>query len=541
MESVIDSARDPTLRVGFFANFHCLFIKLITHIITLGNSMEQPEKSEESFIPEGLKRSPRILVVDDEEAILKLLQFHLKRGGCEVYLAKSGEEALELVEKEDKMDLVLLDLRLPGLSGLDTLSALRESEKASYVIIMTAYGTIADAITALRYGAYDFVSKGSSFDDVRLAVRNALNALGLQEEVAQLKMRLFEKEGAFTDLVGQSKAYLQVIKLVRKVTDNNITVLIQGESGCGKELVARAIHYIGEYRAQPFVAINCAAIPENLLESELFGHEKGAFTGATGRYKGKFEEAHEGTLFLDEIGELSMSLQAKLLRVLQTREIQPIGGALKRVKVRIVSATNQQLLQAVKDGRFRQDLYYRLAVFPITVPPLRERQEDIPLLLDHFVETFAKQENKVIDGIVPSVLKKLQTYDWPGNVRELENLIYRAVVLSESNMLGHDDFPSLIIQDEDADATPLTEMSRAADSLAETIARAGNISGTTKDTSATEETPGTLEDMEVATIQKAIADNHGNMSKAAAQLKIGRATLYRKSHKYGLLPQKSGI
>ena len=494
-----------------------------------------PLFTSDPFIPEGLHRPPKILVVDDDQGVRQLLRFHLKRSGCEVATAEDGEKAVGLVADGPGVDLVLLDLVLPGMSGLETLKALRETGNVGSVVLMSALGTMDEAITALKEGAYDFVNKSGSFDDVRMAVRNALETVGLREELENLRMRLDEKEGGFTDIIGASKTFQQVMKLVRKVTDSDITVLIEGESGTGKELIARAIHFQGQFRQRPFVALNCAAIPENLLESELFGHEKGAFTGAVARRIGKFEEAHEGTLFLDEIGELSQPLQAKLLRVLQTREIEPIGGSLRKVQVRIISATNHELQQQVRAGRFREDLYYRLAVFPIKTPPLRERMEDIPLLTRFFVNKFSQQEKKEISGVEPDVMNRLRNYPWYGNVRELENVIYRAVVLNESGRLTLEDFPNIPMVDatvglagaEGGEGTPAPGGAFAPPAFP----AAPPIHG---EALAVPAPPATLEELEIAAIRAALAINGGNMSKAAVQLKIGRATLYRKSKKYGI-------
>jgi DNA-binding NtrC family response regulator len=492
----------------------------------------------ESFLPEGLHRPPQILVVDDEAGIRKLLQFHLRRSGCLVTTVQDGEGALRHVGQVDGVDLCLLDLRLRGRSGLDTLKALNATGKVGCVIVMTAFGTMSDAVAALKEGAYDFVNKTHSFDDVRMAIRNALQTIGLREEVEQLRMRLNEKQGAFVEVIGSSPAFRQAMKLVRKVTDSNITVLVNGESGTGKELIARAIHFEGLYRDQPFVAINCAAIPENLLESELFGHEKGAFTGATARRIGKFEEAHEGTLFLDEVGELSLPLQAKLLRVLQTGELQPIGGQTKRVKVRIISATNRDLLEAVQERRFRQDLYYRLAVFPIELPPLRERREDIPALVDHFIKRFRAQERKTLRGVEPDALDRLIAGPWYGNVRELENVIYRAVVLSETSILSLKDFPSLPPLPPEPDASAAAEPARetlaVAPAPADGAAEARPAPLAAAPLAAPPATAASLQQLEAQAIRRALAANGGNMTRAAVQLKIGRATLYRKSRKYGI-------
>ena len=478
---------------------------------------ERPIIQREPFLPEGLHRAPTILVVDDDPTICKLLEFHLKRAGSNVLLAGTGMQALEILKAQPMVDLVVLDLRLPGMSGLETLREINRSGNVTSVIVMTAYGTMEDAITALKEGAYDFVNKSASFDDLRMAIRNALETIGLKEKVLALEARLEEKESGFSEIIGNSEGMGQVMKLVRKVIDSDITVLIQGESGSGKEMVARAIHYYGKNKDKPFVAINCAAIPENLLESELFGHTKGAFTGATSRRVGKFEEAEEGTIFLDEIGEMGHSLQAKLLRVLQSKEIEIIGGQTKKVNVRIISATNLDLGRQVVEGSFRQDLYYRLAVFPITLPPLRQRKDDIPVLLDHFLKKFAGQEEKPVEGIEAETLEKLKNYDWPGNVRELENMVYRAVVLSDTPWLQLKDFPVI--------ALPASEpMSATAPVPPGPPVASG-------------ESPAAPS--EEAAILEALAACGGNVSKAAERLRMGRATLYRKFKKYGIQPEST--
>ena len=492
-------------------------------------------------------RQPVILVVDGDEQIRKLLHFHLRRSGCKVLLAASGEQALELIRQTQRVDLVLLELRLPGMPGLETLRAINGTGRAGSVIVMSRDGTVADATAAMREGAYDFVNKTNTFDEVHLAIRNALNAVGLRREVEALKAQLDGRDPHFGQIIGRSAAIAQVLKLARKVCDSDITVLILGESGSGKEMVARAIHEQGQYRGRPFVAINCAAIPESLLESELFGHEKGAFTGATQRRAGKFEEARDGTLFLDEVGELSPALQAKLLRVLQTKEVQPIGGKPAHINVRIISATNQDLEDLVRQGRFRLDLYYRLAVFPIRLPPLRERREDIPLLVDHFLKRFARQEHKGELTLHPEVQARLLEHSWDGNVRELENMIYRAVVLADSDHLGLTDFPMLAVAAQrealgrgaaGRPAEPRQAGTAPYPSLASE--RASALRGESAygrpqpEPQHAEPDPAPvvpLEQMEMQAIAQAIAHTGGNMSRAATQLGIGRATLYRKLKK----------
>jgi DNA-binding NtrC family response regulator len=393
------------------------------------------------------------------------------------------------------------------------------------IIAMThASGTLAEAIAAMREGAFDVVNKTTSFDQVHLSIRNALRDLGLKQEVQQLRAQLKEIEQPFSEVIGRSEAMAQVLKLARKVRDSDITVLITGESGSGKEVIARAIHQGGIYGSQPFVALNCAAIPEALLESELFGHERGSFTGATARRVGKFSEANDGTLFLDEVGELSPALQAKLLRVLQTKEIQPIGGQPVHVNVRIISATNQDLMTMVHKGQFRLDLYYRLAVFPLHLPPLRARRDDIPLLVKHFLEKFAEQEKKGRLTLAPDVMERLTAYNWPGNVRELENMIYRAVVLSESPTLQLEDFPLLTLPAPTAGLAEAPSLERTAAGMARAVAADAAMPTQTV----------SLEEAEQRAIAQALKDCGGNMSQAAIRLKIGRATLYRKVKKYGI-------
>ena len=477
--------------------------------------MQNVKPFEGPIIPEGLHREPVILVVDDEVSICKLLQYHLKRSGCSVLIAQNGNEALRVLNEQPMVDLVVLDLHLPGVSGLDTLRAINRTGKVASVIVMTAYGTLENAVAALREGSYDFVTKSASFDDLRLAIRNALHTIGLKEEVETLKARLSEKEEGIPEIIGSGEKMQQVMKLARKVADSDITVLLEGESGTGKEMIARAIHNLRASASKPFVALDCAAIPEHLLESELFGHERGAFTGATNKRIGSFEEAHEGTLFLDEVGELGLGLQAKFLRVLQTHEFQPIGGRVKKVNVRVVSATNQNLAEKVRQGSFRQDLYYRLAVFPILLPPLRERPEDIPLLLNHFLRKFAAQEQKQVDGIALEARRKLRQHNWPGNVRELENMIYRAVVLAETHELRAEDFPMFSLPPP-AEETALPEAEPARP-------------GFTRSREAL-----SMQEIEIRAIREALDATGGNISRAAEALRIGRATLYRKLKKFGL-------
>ena len=474
----------------------------------------------ELTVPEGLQRKPTIVLVDDDTTLTHLLTRLLERAGCEVFSFDSGEAALKYLQHHGPVDIVLLDVRLPGISGLELLPKITQADLALMVILMTAHATMDDAIQALKDGAYDFVAKEVGFEDLRLALRNALETLGLRDEVATLRRKLAEQESDFGEIIATSQNMRKVMKLVRKVRNSDITVLILGESGSGKEMIARAIHDQDSGSDRPFVAINCAAIPESLLESELFGYVKGAFTGATGTHVGKFEEADGGTLFLDEIGEMGMALQAKLLRVLQSKEIQPIGGPSKQVDVRIVSATNQNLAKNVRNGKFREDLYYRLAVFPIELPPLRDREGDISVLVNHFLRKFSQQEKKKIIGLSPEVRSHMGAYNWPGNVRELENVIYRAVILAEGNTLEMGDFPLFSLD------TPYA---------LETPERSPQEGRQTPQA----EAPApfrTLDETEAKAIREALLACGGNVTRTATMLKIGRATLYRKFSKYGISP-----
>ncbi|MBI3992396.1 MAG: sigma-54-dependent Fis family transcriptional regulator [Candidatus Lambdaproteobacteria bacterium] len=485
-------------------------------------SADQPY-GDKAMVPEGLQRRPTILMVDADARLRKLLRYHLRRHGCDVDEAESADGAATVLAAAPA-DVVLFDLGLVGDAGMDALRRIVELQRAGCVIVTASHARLEDAVRSLRAGAYDFVDKANGFEDLRLAIRNALESVDLRQAVQQLRAQLHERdEERFEHIIGRSVEMARVMKLARKVMDSDITVLLEGESGSGKELVARAIHFHGRKRERPFVTINCAAIPETLLETELFGHAKGAFTGAIAQRVGKFVEAHEGTLFLDEIGELSLGLQAKLLRVLQTGEIEPVGGRTASVNVRVISATNLDLGSAVQSGRFRADLYYRLAVFPIRLPPLRTRRDDIPPLVDFFIAKFARQEGKAIRGMAGNVLPRLLHYDWPGNVRELENMIYRAVVLTDDRILTLRDFPMFAVTapqvgaDNDPVAPPQPSLPRAAVPPAPPATP-----------------PLSLEEMESQAIRQALAATGGNYTRAAALLKIGRATLYRKSKKFGL-------
>jgi len=385
----------------------------------------------------------RVLVVDDEENIRLVLRTLLKKHGYEVEVADGGEAALAALDSFDP-DVILSDVRMPRMGGIDLLGALKAKQHPATVIVMSAYGNVDLAIEAMKAGAYDYVSKPFKPDEIVLALRKAEEREALRRENRALKEQL-QKDNQFESILAKSREMLDIFRTVAKIADYKTTVLITGESGTGKELVARAIHARSSRGAGPFVAINCGAIPENLLESELFGHKKGAFTDANADRRGLFEEATGGTLFLDEIGELPLSLQVKLLRVLQEDTIRRLGDPKDiKVDVRIIAATHRDLTADVKAGRFREDLFYRINVLAIPIPPLRSRREDVNLLIDHFVTRNNARLGTSIRGVAPEARKLLLEYSWPGNVRELENTIERAMVLAESDVLATGDLPERI-------------------------------------------------------------------------------------------------
>lgn len=371
----------------------------------------------------------KILVVDDEQSLREVLSIMLKRAGYAVTSVSDGEEAIEQVQKEI-FDLVITDLRMPKVDGMEVLRAVKSASPETVVLIITAFATADSAVEAMKQGAYDYLTKPFQVDEVQLIIRNALEKRRLTTENILLK-REMASQSSFAQLVGQSEAMQKVFDVVKKVADSKSNVLICGESGTGKELVARAIHYNSARSALPFVAVNCSAVPETLLESELFGHIKGSFTGAISNKAGLFEVANGGTIFLDEIGDTTPTIQVKLLRVIQEREFRRVGGTQDiKVDVRVVAATNKDLEKAVADGSFREDLYYRLDVIPIRLPPLRLRSGDIPLLVAHFLTRFSKESGKPIPTLSPEAMQVLLGHEWRGNVRELENLIERVVAFS---------------------------------------------------------------------------------------------------------------
>src|ERR1700758_957184 len=384
-----------------------------------------------------------ILIADDDAVQRRLVENMVQKCGYEAVVVESGDAVVVLLTGPDApaIDALVVDLVMPGLDGMGVLARIREAGLNIPVVVQTAHGGIDNVVSAMRAGAQDFVVKPVGIERLQVSLRNALNTSALKGELQRIK---HSREGrlTFSDIITRSEAMAGVMRTAQKAASSSIPVLIEGESGVGKELFARAIHGSSERKAKPFVAVNCGAIPDNLVESILFGHEKGAFTGATERHMGKFVEAHGGTLFLDEVSELPLTAQVKLLRALQEGAIEAVGGRKPvKVDVRIISATNRKLLERVKGGQFREALFYRLHVLPLTVPPLRARREDVPHLLRHFLARFAAEENRTINGISGDAVAHLAQFDWPGNIRQLENAVYRAVVMSESDQLGLADFP----------------------------------------------------------------------------------------------------
>ena len=477
-----------------------------------------------------------ILIADDDAVQRRLVENMVQKCGYEPLVVDSGDAAVALLTAPDAqaIDAVVLDLVMPGLDGLGVLAKMREAGLSIPVIVQTAHGGIDNVVSAMRAGAQDFVVKPASFERLQVSLRNALNTSALKGELQRIR---HSREGrlTFADIITRSETMAAVLRTAQKAAASSIPVLIEGESGVGKELFARAIHGSSERKSKPFVAVNCGAIPDNLVESILFGHEKGAFTGATERHMGKFVEASGGTLFLDEVGELPLAAQVKLLRALQEGTVEAVGGRKPvKVDVRIISATNRKLLDLVKNGAFREDLFYRLHVLPLTIPPLRMRREDIPHLLRHFLARFAAEENRTITGISGEAVAHLAQLDWPGNIRQLENTVYRAVVMSESDQLGLSDFPQVLGQAVPDGQFPHSEPLVVAPSTAPAMVSGSDIpiaplatAGSLAMLTATGEVR-PLEDMENEIIRFAISHYRGQMSEVARRLKIGRSTLYRK-------------
>jgi DNA-binding NtrC family response regulator len=445
-----------------------------------------------------------IMVVDDEEVMRESLAAWLREDGYNVDTALSGREAIEKARQYDYA-IYFVDLKMPGgIDGIETMMEIRKLHPEASIIIVTAYATVDTAITAMKEGAQEYIVKPCNPEEISLLVNRIIKVKNLQRENTILRKKL-SKQYSFHDIVSKSPKMGKIFELVRDVAGLRSTVLIQGESGTGKELIARATHYSGERSAKPFVGVSCAALPETLLESELFGHEKGSFTGASAQRKGKFEMADGGTLFLDEIGDISPKLQMDLLRVLQERKFYRVGGSEElEVDVRVIAATNVDLDRAVREGKFRDDLFYRLNVISIRIPPLRERREDIPLLAESFVERLSHELGKKVNGISEGALRILIDHGWPGNVRELENTIERAIVTCKSTMLTDEDVAFLI---------QVPGQERAAWNVPSNI---------------------TLEEAERHIITATVERTHGNIKEAASILGIDRSTLYDRLKKYNV-------
>ena len=480
-----------------------------------------------------------ILIADDDAVQRRLVENMVQKCGYQTIVVDSGDAAIATLTAPDApvIDAVVLDLVMPGLDGMGVLAKIREAGLNIPVIVQTAHGGIDNVVSAMRAGAQDFVVKPVGIERLQVSLRNALNASALKGELQRIR---HSREGrlTFADIVTRSETMAGVLRTAQKAAASTIPVLVEGESGVGKELFARAIHGSGERKAKPFVAVNCGAIPDNLVESILFGHEKGAFTGATERHMGKFVEASGGTLFLDEVSELPLAAQVKLLRALQEGAVEAVGGRKPvKVDVRIISATNRKLLDRVKGGQFREDLFYRLHVLPLTIPPLRMRREDIPHLLRHFLARFCAEENRPITGISGEAMAQLSQLEWPGNIRQLENAVYRAVVMSENDQLGLADFPQAAAQPAAMPDEQHLEPLLVGPGLHSTVPAmvsgneipiaplpsAGTLSMLTN---AGEMRP--LEELESEIIRFAISHYRGQMSEVARRLKIGRSTLYRK-------------
>ena len=496
--------------------------------------------------------SKRVLIVDDDPAQRRILEETLRRLGYETKTAASGEQTLAYLDGPEgpSISLVLLDLVMPGVGGMAVLTALAAKPAMPPVIVQTANGSIDAAIGAMRAGAVDFVVKPASPERLDVSIKSALKIEALAVEITRIKKKV-EGTLTFNDLIMSGDAMKRVVNLGRRAATSNIPVLIEGESGVGKELIARAVQGESERAGRPFITVNCGAIPENLVESILFGHEKGAFTGATDKRIGKFQEADGGTLFLDEVGELPLEAQVKLLRALQEGEIDPVGSK-KPVKVnfRLISATNRDMIQQVKDGKFREDLYYRLNVFPIHVAPLRERLSDVAELARHFMARFAAEEGKRIVGFTADALRLLSLYSWPGNVRQLENAVFRAVVMADGPELTVSEFPQIAAHVDGftteipaapayVDKNPAytgPALLGAEATIPQTIEmKAGGALGIPAMSGDGEIRR--LEDMEADMIRLALGRYRGHMTEVAKRLNIGRSTLYRKMQEYGLEPR----
>jgi DNA-binding NtrC family response regulator len=491
----------------------------------------------------------RVLIVEDDPAQRRILEELVKRSGFEALAVDGAQRGLDMLKGQSGagIELIILDLNMPGMDGLEFLERLQGVRGDLPVIVQTAQGSIETVIKAMRAGADDFVVKPVSPERLKVSMQTLLKVNALTEEVKRLNKKV---GGALTfdDLIASSPAMANVLRLGRRGAQSNIPILIEGQSGVGKEMIARAIQGESDRVGRPFVAVNCGAIPENLVESTLFGHEKGSFTGATAKHLGKFQEADGGTLFLDEVAELPLDMQVKLLRAIQEGEIDPVGSRKPvKVNIRLISATNRNMIEMVKAGQFREDLYYRLNVFPIMVPPLHDRKDDIPALVDHFITRFAAEEGRKVRAIDPQALHMLQAYAWPGNVRQLENTVFRAIVLCEGDTLLIQDFPQIAslvegyeVQIPAAPVAPAKpQLPQGAAAIAGGIVKSSG--GAVSDGMALGIPVVTdgghvrrLEDVEADMIRLALHRYRGQMSEVARKLGIGRSTLYRKMKDLGL-------
>jgi DNA-binding NtrC family response regulator len=448
-------------------------------------------------------KKPSILLIDDDDSLRRVMEFSLTEAGHTVRAAKNGEEGLRLFEKHS-FDAVITDITMPGMSGMEVLAKIQGSDPSLPVIIITAYGTIESAVLAMKQGAFDYITKPFNRDELLLTLSKAFKMRRLEKENLELRAEV-KGRYSFESIIGNSETIRKVLDMAGRVAASDASVFITGESGTGKELLARGIHYNSPRAKKPFVAINCAAIPEGLIESELFGHMKGSFTGAIKDKEGKFELADSGTLFLDEIVDLRIDLQAKILRALQEREVDRVGGNKPiPVDARVIAATNKDIDHAVKEGRFREDLYYRLSVITLHMPPLRERRDDVPLLVGHFLKKFNKEHETRVDA---EALSSLTSYGWPGNVRELENVIERASVLKRGDVITRAELPEKLVKEK-----------RGVEDIIFNLPEDG-IS---------------LEDLEKSLIIKALEHHKANQTKAAEYLGITRPTLIYRMEKYGL-------
>ena len=454
----------------------------------------------------------RLLVVDDEPSMTEFLEILLAQEGYEVTTASSGEEGFKLYRQLEP-DLILTDVKMPGMSGLDLIREIHALDSAIPIIAITAYASADDAIRAVREGAYDYLSKPFQIEDLRIIIRNALEAKRLRRENVELR-RSIDEHHRFGEIIGKSPQMEEIFNLISRIASSKANVLVIGESGTGKELVARAIHKGSDRSDRPFVTVNCTAIPENLLESEMFGHLKGSFTGAVANKPGLVEAAHTGTLFLDEVGDISLGIQAKLLRFLQDRGIRRVGGTdEKKIDVRIIAATNKKLEKEMEQGNFREDLYYRLNVIRLRLPPLREREEDIPLLMDHFMKKFAAEQGKNISKVSSLVMRVLCNYHYPGNIRELENIIERCVTLEQSDQLTAENLPPKLIEGTRETPSPLTQKEIPHDGI---------------------DLNHTLDNVERDLINRALGSTGGNRSRAARLLGISFRSLRYRLVKLGM-------